>query len=156
MFSDLKEISGECMIKYIYPYTFAKSSKLEVIPSLKYCEVIGRSAFENCSSLIGEIDLSSISDLDFDAFSNCKSITKVILGGDLKVIKSYVFRNCANLETIYISQNIDNIMLDAFSGCDNLKTIYYEGSEDDWKLINIDSSNLQYINNAKINYNSSY
>lgn len=153
-FADLKMISGECLIKYISPYTFTNSTNLEEIPSLKYCEVIGRSAFENCSSLTGEIDLSSICDLDFYAFSNCNKITKVILKGKLKVIKPQVFKKCVNLETIYISKNIDNIMLDAFSDCNNLKTIYYEGSEDDWKLINIDTSNLKYINNANIIYNS--
>ena len=155
-YNSLIEITGDCKVSYINDCAFYRYERLQSVITLKYCEIIGNGAFENCFNLSDKIDLSSIVELGSRAFSYCLKIKEVVLGKNLQAIKYLTFRKCTRLETIYIPKSIKQIEYDAFNECNNLKNIYYEGNEEEWNSIKIDDTNLEYLSNAEIHFNTIY
>ena len=92
--------------------------------------------------------------VDASAFADGSSLRSIILPNTLGNIRSNTFNNCSALETVYIGKNITEIGSNAFDGCDSLSTVYYNGTEDEWNSIVIESGNDNLIN-AKIVYNQS-
>ena len=113
---------------------------------------IGIAAFRGCTSLESVKIPNSVESIGEDAFSNCTKLKDINIPEKVTRIDRYLFDNCTSLESITIPKNITEIGYAAFSGCTNLKTVNYEGTEEDWKAINIEEDNDALIN-AKINYN---
>ena len=59
----------------------------------------------------------------------------------------------SGLKSIVIPKSVIHIDNAVFWGCDRLKDIYYEGSEEDWKNIEIEWGN-DLLLKANIHYNS--
>ena len=89
-----------------------------------------------------------------NAFENCTGLTSIIIPYPVSWIGSESFSGCSNLTSIVISNSVKQINSDAFNGCTSLTKVYYEGSEDEWKQISIDSTN-SYLINASKEYNYS-
>ncbi len=79
--------------------------------------------------------------VDSSAFAGGSHLRSVILPNTLDEIRTGAFNNCSSLETIYIGKNITSIKSDAFNGCSALSTVYYNGTEDEWNSIVIESGN---------------
>lgn len=71
----------------------------------------------------------------------------------VKKICKNSFRWSEYLKRVAIGDGMTQIQNDAFFGCDSLKDVYYNGSESQWKAIDIDYNN-EYLTNASIHYNS--
>ena len=67
-------------------------------------------------------------------------------------IEGSTFYECSSLTEINIPLNITSIGYQAFYNCSELQTVYYEGTEEEWKKIKIDSKNSD-LKNANIIYN---
>ena len=76
---------------------------------------------------------------------------EVILCEGIKTIERFTFQNCLSLTKITIPKSVNWIQNSAFFGCINLTDVYYEGSEKDWKKIQIADGN-DLLLNADIHY----
>lgn len=79
-------------------------------------------------------------------------VTDLILTDDITSIGYCCFRSFNGLNSIAIPTSVNTIDFAAFSGCDNLSKVYYEGTIEQWALIDIDDNS--YIDDATIYYYS--
>ena len=70
----------------------------------------------------------------------------------ITAIGESAFANVTVMETVYIPSSIKKIDVNAFLGCSNLTQVNYQGTEKEWKELNIESGN-DVLNNATINFN---
>ena len=83
-------------------------------------------------------NLVSVCAIGNSAFRNCTFITDIILHSEINKICSGAFAGCTSLKRITIPKAVKAIKQDTFTNCTSLSDIYYEGSQDDWKRINIE------------------
>ncbi len=83
---------------------------------------IGKSAFEECESMLSVSIPSSVISIDDYAFSCCDGLESVIIPVGVKRIARFAFYNCANLKSVVIPQGVTEIGEYAFSGCENLES----------------------------------
>ncbi|MDE6655760.1 MAG: leucine-rich repeat domain-containing protein [Anaeroplasmataceae bacterium] len=114
----LKKVELGKNIVEIERLAFLDCNNLKEI-DLSYVKIIGRNAFENCSSL-EEVYLGA-EDILGGAFIGCTSLSKVVLE-DVYSIGSYAFGN-TSIEEITIPRNCSLVGEDAFYGCSKLKEI---------------------------------
>lgn len=89
---------------------------------------------------------------DRDGFAFLRDVKKIKIPDTVVSIGGNAFYYCDNLEVIQIPATVTQIGDSAFSMCRSLNTVYYEGTEEQWKLINIGSSNTE-LTEANIIYN---
>ena len=87
-----------------------------------------------------------------DAFERCFNLTEIIIPYNVVSIDKFAFKDCISLTSITIPKNVKIIVSKAFFRCDRLKDVYYEGSEEDWKNIEIEDGNDDLLS-ANIHYN---
>ena len=88
------------------------------------------------------------------AFSRCTSLTSVTIGNSVTSINRDTFEGCTSLASVTIPASVTSIGYYAFWYCTSLKDVYYAGTEEQWKMIGIDSGN-ECLTNATIHFNSS-
>ena len=69
----------------------------------------------------------------------------------LTIINDYTFSYCENLTNVTIPNSVKSIGEYAFADCDNLTDVYYNGTEEQWNLITIESDNLP-LENATVHF----
>ena len=102
------------------------------------------------NSVIRFLDDSGIIEYNGNHYTGDYSI---IIPNNTITIKKYIFAGFEILSPIYIPKSVTKIEKGAFSGCTGLNTIYYEGSEEEWKNIEIEAYNDS-LEDATIIYNS--
>ena len=106
----------------------AKKSGTYTVPN--GIKSIGEYAFDSCESLTSIIISNSVTTIDDSAFSECTSLTSITIPKSVTSIGNYVFSN---------------------NSLNSLTDIYYEGTEDEWNQISIESS---IPSDITIHYNS--
>lgn len=91
-----------------------------------------------------------------NAFQNCSNIEKIVIFSGINIINSTSFQVCHSLREIYIPKTVTFIGESAFYDCMNLTDIYYEGTEEEWNNIQIQSQSATSFYNATKHYNSNY
>lgn len=81
-----------------------------------------------------------VSGIDSYSFYSIASLNEVHLGKDVTYINSYAFRKCTNLKAVYLTNSVTKISDLAFGGCENLTDIYFNGTREEWELIEKESS----------------
>ena len=107
-----------------------------------------------------EIDGRKVVELDYGIFRVSKGnkdkgfnkIKTVTIPNTVEEISIGAFAFCKGLVSVTIPQSVTRIEYNAFEECNNLKTVYYEGTEQQWSQITIDSGNGCLIN-AEIKFN---
>ena len=112
---------------------------------------IGMSAFNNCSSLMNITIPEGITSIGDDMFKNCKGLKNITIPDSVTSIGNSAFNNCSSLESITISEGLTNIKSNAFSGCSSLTSIIFNGTEEQFKAINVGSNNTPFTN-ATVTY----
>ncbi|MBE5730714.1 MAG: leucine-rich repeat domain-containing protein [Clostridiales bacterium] len=137
-------------------------STIEEVKIPNSVEIIGSSAFDSCENLkkvkigknvriieatafqgtgIEEIKIpDSVEILESGAYARCKNLKKVQLGSGITEIGAYTFENCHSLDDVLIPKNIEKIGTYAFAYCDNLTKVYYEGNEDEWANVYLETT----------------
>ena len=108
--------------------------------------------FRNSKTLTNVVIPSSVTWIG-GAFSSCENLKAVTMHNGVTHIGMYAFEYCKNLTSVTIPSSVTTIDTRAFGGCDSLTDVYYEGSEAQWKVINIDIDN-DVLSKAAIHYNS--
>lgn len=87
-------------------------------------EVIGDSAFRNCTSLkIIELPVT-ITTLGASSFRGCTGIESIGMPKSMKTINEKAFKDCTALTSVTLNSELETIASDTFDGCENLETIY--------------------------------
>lgn len=106
-------------VKSIANYAFQDCVKLETVsmnnPSINLLNMVGNSAFENCSSLVSFDIPSGVSYLGTVAFGNCENLENVGLGDtQVTTILGKTFYNCQKLASIDLPESISSIKKESF------------------------------------------
>ena len=86
---------------------------------------------------------SSVTSIGDSAFRGCSSLTSITIPVSVTSIGKWAFTGCSSLTSISIPDSVTSIGFPAFYGCASLKTVYYQGSEAQWKKIQIDDSTIK-------------
>ena len=89
----------------------------------------------------------------FAAFSFCENLKSVTLPNSITRIDNRVFGYCSKLSDITIPKSVISIGEEAFYDCSKLTNIYYNGTEEQWNSIILESGN-EALENATIHYNN--
>ncbi len=84
---------------------------------------IGRSAFEDCSSLTFVTIPNSVTSIGGSAFEGCSSLTSVTIGNSVTSIGSLAFNGCSGLTSVTIPNSVTSIEMAAFQGCSGLTSV---------------------------------
>ncbi len=120
---------------------------------------IGRSAFEDCSSLKTVTLPDSIISIDSCAFLNCSSLVSIGLQNGVKSIGSCAFYKCSALKSVNLPNSITSVGNNAFFGCssiDNYNTYQnakYLGNSENPYLVLISATGNN-ISSCEINSNA--
>lgn len=146
----------------ISDYAFQDSISLTNVVIPDKVTSLGRGVFSGCINLINVIVSGSVSTISdgwaYGLFSGCTNLTNAgpigrnynIQFGWTSEIPSYAFYG-SDITKITIPKGIVCIQSEAFQNCSKLTDVYYDGTENDWKAINIGSDN-DCLTNASIHY----
>lgn len=105
-------------------------------------------ACENLKSIKLPSKLDSIGDF---AFAYCTSLTEMTVPEGVKVLSADVFYDCSSLKTLRLPVSLAEIGSYCTVKCDKLTDVYYAGTQKQWKLVKVDSSNTS-LTKAKMHY----
>lgn len=120
--------------------------------------------FENTNYLIGYVGTDSSITLPESmnsesyiiykyAFCYNPKLEKISIPAGATAIQGYAFTGCHALTELTFGKNITSIAKTAISDCPEFKKVNFLGTEEEFKAININSTNF-YLLNAQIIYNS--
>lgn len=115
----------------------------------------GDHIFADCISL--KMVIWDDAKIPVNTFGRCESLTEFYVPKDCTFIGTRAFRFCKNLRRIYIPKTVTELGSGLFQDDDNFSEIFYEGSEEDWNKINIETTyDNSKLNEAVKHFNTSY
>ena len=110
-------LKGPCQsCQYIY------TSRYTILKNLG-TEIIGDSAFSQCSGLTAIVIPPSVKAIGKKAFLGCHNLIYITIPQGVTTIESRAFSRCFNLEEIRIPPSVTVIGDSAFSSCSSLTSI---------------------------------
>ena len=125
---NLENVELSKSINTIMQDTFRDCESLKKVDSLKYVQLVEKYAFANCISL-NDVYLDSINVIGESAFENCSSATRLTIGVIQSSyatpittinISTHAFYGCSSLTRLNLPISVENIGIDAFAGCPKL------------------------------------
>ncbi len=113
------------------PHSFLMPQDKEQMPNVvlvdfsenNACERIGSSAFWECHTLKGVINLPQcLKEIGRDAFHECNMLEHINFPEALTAIGAYAFERCTSLKEIYIPAGVTKLV-SVFKGCGGLESI---------------------------------
>ena len=95
----------------------------ELVIPFKEVEMIGGSAFEDCTSLTSITIPETVFEIGGSAFDGCSSLASVTLSEGVTSIGYCTFRDCSSLASITIPEGVTSIESYAFDGCTSLTSV---------------------------------
>ena len=136
-------------------HTFYECSSLTSVTIPEGVTSIGEFAFYGCSSLTSVTIPEGVTSIGSGAFFSCSSLTSMTIPESVTSIGDAAFADCRSLTSVTIPDGVTSIGNSTFAGCSRLKHVYYGGSDQQWKEIEIGSSNDD-LTNATIHYASGH
>lgn len=117
---------------------------------------IGQRAFRGCSNLTNIKIPNNVTSFGIYAFQDCIRLESIKIPDGVTIITDGIFESCSNLKSIIIPKSVTRIASYSFNSCPNLKDVYYNGSEEQWNMIDIDANSyfMSYTGQRTIHYNS--
>ena len=133
------------------------SSLMSVVWNAENCTEAGSSRsriFGSCSKLTTITIGDNVKIIPAYAFSGCSRLTSMIIPDRVTSIGAWAFDDCSRLTRINIGSNVTNIGSSVFYGCGSLKEVFYKGTDSQWGIISISSTNNSCLTNATRYYYS--
>ena len=125
-------------------YTFYKT----------YAVVTDCDTSKTSAIIAGSIGGTPVTGIEENAFRDCVKLESITLPDGITYIGTHAFFRCAQLRSIVIPASVKEIGVGAFDDCTAMKNVYYQGSEEEWREIEIKSPNRDLLK-AKIHCISS-
>ena len=119
----VRELKLEAGRTVIEECEYALFHGLERVSFSDQLEVIGESAFHECTSLKDLSFPPSVRKIASGAFRDCTSLKTIALPAQLTEMGSAAFAGCSNLETVTLSPRLRSIPMCAFQDCGSLRTV---------------------------------
>lgn len=114
---------------------FAACSSLTSIEIPDGVTSIGGAAFNGCSSLTS-IDIpDSVTSIGSAAFAFCSGLTSIEMPDSVTSIGSGAFEYCSSLMNVEIPNSVTSIEDWVFRGCSSLTSITFNGTKEQWNVI---------------------
>ena len=133
---------GKIKVNGIQDFAFAELKNLEIITLNEQLDIIGNSAFRNCTGIKEIRFQESVRKIDKFAFYGLANLEKAILVQGLEEIDAWAFKDCVKLSKLTIPSTVNKIGESAFSGCLSLTKINIPElvtSIDKWTFLNCTS-----------------
>ena len=128
---------------------FARCSGLIEIKIPNSVTRLEKNVFSNCRSLASVYLHDGITDIEEGAFSYCESLTSFTIPSSVKGIESSAFAYCKYLQNISMPSTVSVIATGAFKNCYRLEMVNFDGTQEQWSGIVIESDNDS-LTNAEI------
>ena len=115
---------------------------------------IGSYAFSDCVHLKKIVIPRNIQNIGGCAFYGCERLQNVAILARISKIPAFAFESCLALTEITIPDSVLIIEVAAFGNDGRLTDVYFEGTENMWQEISVDSGN-QTLENAQIHFDTS-
>jgi len=139
---NIKTVTIPNTITAINEFAFAKCRNLENVyfENESKLEIIGDSAFENCTSLKELLIPTKVTTIGDSAFGSCQSLENIGILSGVKTIGDGSFVQCNALTNITIPASVESIGVAAFYQCQALTNVVFEEGS---KLTNL-ANNIFY------------
>ena len=114
---------------------------------------IGGYTFQNCTALTSVTIPEGVTSIENNTFQNCVSLKSLTIPEGVTTIGNYVFSDCTELQSVTLPSTVTSIGESAFYGCTALTDVYYNGTEDQWNSININTTDNDALTNATKHFN---
>ena len=151
--ANLKKLYIEEGVSYINQSAFGGCASLEEVILPSTMTDIYSSSFDYCPNLTEFIIPAGVS-LGAGVLSHT-GLTKIVFPDSMTVIPYGLCTGCENLTSACIPKSVTMIDKSVFNGCVSLTDIYYEGSEEEWNALFIDTGNDP-VNNAVIHFGTEH
>ena len=121
-------------------YAFSGCTSLESINIPDSVTSIGLNAFNKCRSLTSINLPKGVTKIAGWLFADCESLKEVNLPQEITEIHTCAFYGCKSLTNINIPQTVTSIRGQAFDQCNSLTTITFEGTVEQWNVIEKNSN----------------
>ena len=91
---------------------------------------------------LGDYPVASIGGRAFYGYSG---LTNVNIPEGVTSIGESAFSGCTGLTSVTIPESVTDIGVNAFYGCDSLSDVMYNGTDEEWGIINISKGNDKLI-----------
>jgi hypothetical protein len=149
---DIVSVKMSDSVYSIGEYSFAFCASLATIDFSPNLLTIGENAFYGCSTLPSVVFPNQLRQLGACAFYQCENLTSVRLSPALTLLDDGAFFNCTQLRMVQIPKTLTALGVEAFGSCPSIELVFYEGTEEEFKKINLDATNY-IILDATIVYN---
>ena len=145
--------------KYVYSFKISEENKditsfdFETELNGYIIKSLAVYAFYQCTRLVNISIPNGVERIGSYAFWGCTNLLCVVISEGIKVIENSCFWECNNLLTISLPSTIDKIDNNAFYRCRELKMIIYNGTDENWNNIQIESQEQSSFSKTPIWFN---
>jgi len=118
-----------------------QDSGLKILNILTNSAEMDAWVFYSCNDLISIKIAEGTREIFHGQFEGCNSITSIILPDSIEILGYDAFMNCKALVNIYIPTTITEIRDWAFYNCTDALVVYYQGTDLEWRQIDIGTDN---------------
>ncbi len=97
---------------------------------------------------------SGVTRIGKNAFESCDGLENIVIGEDVEEIGYFSFGQCNKLKTVTIPKSLTKVDSYAFRWCSVLSDVYYQGTQSQWKSINISDEGNESLTSAKMHFKS--
>ena len=134
-------------------FAFANCTNLSSLDIPDSVTSIEGCLFRCCTELTKVTLPDGITSISDSMFYGCSSLKEVKIPDSVTVIGDSSFFGCKSLTSINIPRSVKTIKKYAFHGCNSLTDVYYDGTEQEWSLIDISHSHNAGIDDATKHFN---